>query len=271
MDRGENPIAHAIDVNTPSVARMYDWYLGGTDNFASDRKACQELLEIAPSTGALARNNRLFLQRVVRVLARDYGVRQFLDHGSGLPTQNNVHQVAQAVDRSSRVVYIDNDPIVLAHGRTLLDENDETAFIEAEMTDTDGIFNHPDVDGFIDFDQPVAALFVSVLHCLPDSEQPGRVVRQVADRLAPGSFMVICQLVSDDAATRHAATDFMLRATGNKWGRVREKSEVREYFEGMELLRPYLVEVSTWRPDSEVAPRQRTFEWEEYGGVARLA
>lgn len=113
---------------------MYDWLLGGKDNYASDRRACAQLLKLAPSTRDLALTNRLFLKRVVRVLAERYGVRQFLDHGSGLPTQDNVHQVAQRVSRNARVVYIDNDPMVLAHGRTLLDENDGTAVIQADMT-----------------------------------------------------------------------------------------------------------------------------------------
>ncbi|QLH19328.1 SAM-dependent methyltransferase [Streptomyces sp. Rer75] len=270
MDHWENPIAHSIDINTPSIARMYDWYLGGTDNFPSDRKACRDLLEIAPSTCALARNNRLFLQRVVRVLALEYGVRQFIDFGCGLPTGNNVHQVAQSIDRSSRVVYADSDPIVLAHGRTLLDENDETCFVRADLTDADRIFDRPEVAGLIDRKAPVAALFVSGLHRIPDSHEPGCIVRRVTEKLASGSFVVICQLVSDSAATRQAATEFMRQTTDDNWGRVREKSEVQAYFDGLELLTPGLVEVSAWRPDSDVAPRQRTFEWEEYGGVARL-
>ncbi|WP_421107022.1 SAM-dependent methyltransferase [Streptomyces sp. NEAU-S77] len=269
MDHGENPIAHSIDINTPSIARMCDWYLGGTDNFPSDRRACRALLEIAPSTRALVGNNRLFLQRVVRVLAQDYGVRQFLDYGAGLPVRNNVHQVAQGVDRSSRVVYIDDDPIVLAHGRTLLDENDETAIIRAKLTDIDGTLDHPEVTGLIDRNAPVAALFASGLHPIPDSPGPERVIRHLASRLPVGSFIAFCQLVSDEAAVRQAATDLMQQTTGHNWGRVREKSEVQAWVSGMQLLDPGLVEVSAWRPDSDVQ-QQRTFEWEEYGGVVHL-
>ncbi|MFD8381744.1 SAM-dependent methyltransferase [Streptomyces sp. NPDC059679] len=270
MDHGENPIAHSIDINTPSIARMYDWYLGGTDNFPSDRRACRALLNIAPCTRALVRSNRLFLQRVVRVLARDYGVRQFLDFGSGLPVRNNVHQVAQSVDRSSRVVYIDDDPIVLAHGRTLLDENDETTIVRAEMTDIDGTLDHPEITGFINRDAPVAALFVSGLHRIPDPPGPQSVVQRVAGRLAPGSFLVFCHLVSDSAAIRQAATEFMLRTTGHNWGRVREKSDVDAFVSGMKLLAPGLVEVSAWRPDSPVTTQQHTRRWQEYGGVVCL-
>ncbi|GAA4789317.1 MULTISPECIES: SAM-dependent methyltransferase [Streptomyces] len=261
----------AIDTKVPSVARMYDYFLGGDDNYQSDREACAELLKQVPSTKVLALNNRSFLRRVVRLLASEYGIRQFVDHGSGLPTQDNVHQVAQAVDPSSRVVYVDNDPIVLAHGRALLDENDRTTVIQADMRDTDGIFGHEETRRLIDFDQPVAALFVSVLHCIPDEDDPAALVRRVAERLAPGSFLVVCQLVSDRAEIRTFVTDFMAQATGGNWGRVREEHEVTRFFDGLQILEPGLVEVSTWRPDTELAPVQQTDEWIEWGGVARLS
>ncbi|MGC0419018.1 SAM-dependent methyltransferase [Embleya sp. AB8] len=269
MGSAERP-AFEIDVDTPSAARMYDWYLGGTDNYPADRAACAELLKIVPSTRELACNNRAFLQRVVRVLAAEYGVRQFLDHGSGLPTRDNVHQVAQRVDPAARVVYVDNDPIVLAHGRMLLEENDNTAVIQADMTDTAGIFGHAEVRRLIRADEPVAALFVSVLHCLPESAEPAALIRRVADRLAPGSFLVICQLVSEDPAIRDGVSDFMAEATGGNWGRVREPAQVDAYFAGLTILEPGLVEVSTWRPDSHVTARQETDEWIEYGGLARI-
>ncbi|RKN10670.1 SAM-dependent methyltransferase [Streptomyces radicis] len=258
-----------INVNVPSVARIYDYALGGKDNYAVDRAAYAELEKAAPSSRPLAINNRRFLQRVVRILAEDYGIRQFIDHGSGLPTQDNVHQVSQRIDPSSRVVYIDNDPIVLAHGRALLQENDKTAVIQADFRDTDAIFAHPDVQRLIDFDEPVGALFVSVLHCIPDSSDPWDVIRRVVDQLPSGSFLVINQLVSDDAETRKRLTDFLVESTGGNWGRLREPHEVERYFEGLEILDPGLVEISTWRPDSELGPKQKTDEWIEFGGVAR--
>jgi hypothetical protein len=261
-----------IDASVPTAARMYDHYLGGKDNYAVDRAACEELDKVVPSTRALALNNRRFLQRVVRTLAQEYGLRQFLDHGSGLPTQNNVHQVAQGIDPDSRVVYVDNDPMVLVHGRALLEQNERTAVIQADMRETEGIFSHPDTQRLIDFSQPVALLFNSVFHCIPDSETDGppAVVRRVTERLAPGSFLVMCQLVSEDPQVREFVTDFMDKATQGHWGRVREEKDVAQWFEGLEILEPGLVEVSTWRPDSEVAPRQLTHEWVEFGGVGRL-
>ncbi|GGU48536.1 SAM-dependent methyltransferase [Streptomyces lavendofoliae] len=259
-----------IDTTVPSVARMYDFFLGGSDNYESDREACELLLKQVPSTKTLAVNNRRFLRRVVRVLAKEYGIRQFIDHGSGLPTQDNVHQVAQAVDPDASVVYVDNDPIVLAHGRALLDENDRTAVIQADMRDTDGIFGHEETRRLIDFSRPVAALFVSVLHCIPDEDDPGALIRRVAERLVPGSFLVVCQLVSDRPEIRAFVTDFMAEATDGHWGRVREEHEVAGFLDGLEILDPGLVEVSTWRPDSDLAPVQQTDEWVEWGGVARI-
>lgn len=269
MSNGDTSIPENIDVNVPSVARMYDYYLGGKDNYPSDRVASEQLLERVPSTKVLAVNNRHFLRRVVRHLASEYGIRQFIDHGSGLPTQDNVHEVAQRVDPEARVVYIDNDPIVLAHGKAILEENDRTAVIQADMRDTDGILGHPETVRLIDFDEPVAALFVSVLHCIPDTDDPAGLVRRVADRLAPGSFLVVCQLVSEDKETRDFVTDFMAKSTGDQWGRVRRPEDVHVFLEGLEVLEPGLVEVSTWRPDSDLTPKQATREWIEYGGVGR--
>jgi hypothetical protein len=261
-----------IDATVPTAARMYDHYLGGKDNYAADRAACAELDKVVPSTRALALNNRRFLQRVVGTLATEYGIRQFLDHGSGLPTQDNVHQVAQRVDPSSRVVYVDNDPMVLVHGRALLDQNDRTTVIHADLRDTEKIFSHPDTQRLIDFSQPVAVLFNSVFHCIPDGESDGppAVARRVAEQLVPGSCMVMCQLVSEDPKVREFVTDFMDQATQGHWGRVRQEKDVAEWFEDLDILEPGLVEVSTWRPDSEVAPRQLTQEWVEFGGVGRI-
>ncbi|MFI6034868.1 SAM-dependent methyltransferase [Streptomyces sp. NPDC051315] len=267
-----NQLSTKIDAAVPTAARMYDHYLGGKDNYAADRAACEQLDKVVPSTRALALNNRRFLQRVVRTLAHEYGIRQFLDHGSGLPTQDNVHQVAQRIDPSAHVVYVDNDPMVLVHGRALLEQDERTSVIHADMRETEVIFTHPDTRRLIDFSQPVAVLFNSVFHCIPDNETDGppAVVRRVTERLAPGSFLVMCQLVSEDAGVRDFVTDFMAQATQGHWGRVRQEKDVAQWFEGLEILEPGLVEVSTWRPDTEVAPRQVTQEWIEFGGVGRL-
>ncbi|MFD3950191.1 SAM-dependent methyltransferase [Streptomyces albidoflavus] len=272
MTRGEKPPTHHIDMNTPSVARMYDALLGGVYNYRVDRDACNELLRIAPSTQLLARNNRAFLKRVVRILHQEHGVRQFLDHGSGLPTQENVHEIAQGLDDGCRVAYVDNDPMVHAYGRTTLAENDNTMVIDADMRCTSTIFDR--VEDFFDWQEPVAALFVSVLHCLKDRSDdldPHAMITRVVDRLPPGSFLVLCQLVSEDAAVRDGVTLLMERATGDRWGRVREPDEVRAFFAGLEVVDPGLVDVVDWRPDTPPPPPEmRATDWVEWGGVARL-
>ncbi|MFJ2744747.1 SAM-dependent methyltransferase [Streptomyces sp. NPDC087440] len=278
MNKRNTAGPNAIDVDTPSVARMYDWLLGGIENYQSDRDACAELLDIAPSTKELALNNRNFLRRVVRVLAKDYQIRQFVDHGSGLPTQDNVHQIAQRVDPATHVVYIDNDPIVLAHGRTTLEENEQTAIIQADMREQKNIVKDAEYKRLIDHSKPTAALFVSVLHCIPD-EDARTLVDTVRARLNPGDFMVICQLASERADVRDKVTHLMDVSTGGRWGRVRKPEEVEAYFEGLEILDPGvgdsagkhpLCDVTNWRADSQVVPRQKSQEWIEWGGVGRV-
>ncbi|MFD3420085.1 SAM-dependent methyltransferase [Streptomyces decoyicus] len=272
MPQGEEPRAQSIDMHTPSAARMYDWLLGGVDNYLSDQEACRRLLDIAPSSQLLARNNREFLQRVVRFIAREREIYQFLDHGSGLPTQDNVHQIAQRINPHSKVVYVDNDPIVIAHGRTRLHQNRNTKILRADMRDTELILDS--VDGFLDMNRPVAALFVSVLHCLPDTDDdrsPAALVRKVAAALAPGSVVVICQLVSEDPKVRQGVTDLMAEVTHGQWGRVRERAEVRTYFSGLKIIEQDLGDVVDWRPTAPPPPpRLRPTDWVEWGGIGEV-
>ena len=251
---------------------MYDHLLGGTDNYQVDREACEELLRLAPSSRQLALVNRAFLGRAVRYLAREQGVRRFLDHGSGLPTRPNVHQVAQDVDPASEVVYIDNDPVVVAHGEIMLAEDPRTtSVLNADIRDTTKIFESSAVRRLLRDDQPVAALFVSVLHCIPDDDDPWELVRRTCQQLPPGSYLVISQLASDDPELRRSITDFMQEITNGSWGTVRSYSEVSRFFEGHQILEaPGPVEVSGWLPDSTLAPRPGGGEWIEYGGVARI-
>lgn len=273
MAYGEKSQTRLIDTSKASAARMYDWLLGGTENYEVDRDACSELLKIAPSTQQLARTNRDFLRRVVRILAAEKGIDQFLDHGSGLPTQDNVHEVAQRARPGAKVVYVDNDPMVLAHARTSLDDNENTMVLDYDMRRTGDIRRA--TEGFLNWSRPIAALFVSVLHCLPDADDendPAAVVRAVADQLVPGSCMVICQLVSDDPAVRQGVTQLMAEATNGHWGRVRETHEVRRYFDSLEIEDPPgLVDVIDWRPDSPPPPAHlRPTDWVEWGGVGLI-
>jgi hypothetical protein len=258
-----------IDSRTASVARIYDYALGGTDNYDVDRRAADGLEDMLPGSYSLSRNNRRYLERVVRYLAGECGMRQFIDHGSGLPTQNNVHQIAQSVAPGSRVVYVDIDPVVLAHGRVkaLLAEDNSTAFIEADATDTATILGHPDTQRLINFDEPVAALYISFLHCIPDARDPGGAIRRMMDRLVPGSYVAMSHVVADDPAVRERITTFILQSTGGHFGRVRSREEVAAYLDGLDLVPPGLVPGTEWRPDGR--EEEEFGEWFEYAGVAR--
>ena len=259
-----------IDTRTASVARVYDYMLGGTDNYEIDRRAADGMEDLMPGSYTLARNNRRCLERVVHYLAAECGIRQFIDNGSGLPTQNNVHQVAQKAGPGSRVVYVDIDPVVLAHGRvkSLLADDDSTAFIEADACDTGRILSHPDTQRLINFDEPVAVLYFSFLHCIPDDRDPRGMVRRMIDRLAPGSYLALSHLSSDDPQVRERVTRFILDAFGGHWGRVRSPEEVAGFFDGLETVPPGPVSVTAWRPDGK-EEREASSEWFEYGGIGR--
>ncbi|MGP4014771.1 SAM-dependent methyltransferase [Saccharopolyspora sp. 5N708] len=254
--------------------------LGGEENFDVDRAAIHAMTRSYPESIQFALENRAFLQRVVRYLAAEAGIRQFIDNGSGLPTQRNVHQVAQEVDPNARVVYVDNDPTVLARGRALLADNGNTVVLRADMSKPEQILTAESTRELIDFDEPVAALYVSVLHCLPDAAQPEQVVTRMLDALPAGSYLVISHVVSDDKAIADEFTEFM--TSRSQWGRMRLPAEVARYFDGLEILEPGLVDIATWRPEpaSELHSLQPPFEhlpvipagqkktW-EFGGVAR--
>ncbi len=257
-----------IDPSKAHVARMYDYYLGGDNNFEADRMACLELDKIVPGTRGLAINNRNYLVRVVRTLANEYGIRQFLDIGTGLPTQNNVHQVAQEAHPDAKVVYVDIDPIVSVHGRALIPDDGSTVFILEDVRNSHDILNHEDTRRLINFDEPVAVLLISFLHQIPDRDDPAGLVRRLTAPLAPGSFVALSHLVSADPELRAQLTTLMLNVTEGHWGRVRTRAEVEQFFGGLEPVPPGLVEITTWRPDGTAAEEQ-TFDWIEYGGAAR--
>ncbi|MFD6951579.1 SAM-dependent methyltransferase [Nocardiopsis sp. TSRI0078] len=267
-----------IDMETPSIARMYDYLLGGKDNFEADRKACEALADGIPELVAFANDNRAYLSRAVEYVAAQ-GVEQFLDLGAGLPTANNTHHAAQQANPRARVLYVDHDPIVLAHGRALISDSADTAFLLADIRDTDEILGAPETARLIDTDQPVCVMLVSLLHCLPDDSDPFGMVRSLMGRLAPGSCVIFSHIVSDDPGSAVWMTDKIL-SFGTPWGRVRSPEEASVVFEGLELASPWLdgrdegpraVDCATWRmPGAE--PRFRPEDPEvklwELGGVA---
>ncbi|MEV4111486.1 SAM-dependent methyltransferase [Nonomuraea sp. NPDC049695] len=230
-----------FDHETPNLARMYDYMLGGKDNFAVDRQAIEQLAELIPAAVPLARANRAFLQRAVRYVAAA-GVRQFLDLGSGLPTQGSAHEVAP----EARVVYVDHDPVVAAHAKALLGRSSRAAFVQADLLDADAVLAK--AGAFLDLRRPVGVLLVSILHFLPDSAGPQRAVARLRERLAPGSHLVITHATSmgrleDERRYRGASTEEPGAGTD------RAPAEIRAFFGGFPLEPPGLVQAVDWRPD----------------------
>ncbi|PRX97345.1 SAM-dependent methyltransferase [Allonocardiopsis opalescens] len=237
-----------IDTSTASVARLYDYFLGGKDNYAVDRAAAAKVREVAPEVPAMARAMRAWLVRVVRFLSQEAGIRQYLDLGAGLPTQDNVHQVAKRHQPDARVVYVDNDPIVLAHGRALLEDDESTTVIQADMMEPETILGHPETRRLLDFEEPMALLLSGVLHFIPDELEPDRFVAELRERLAPGSYLAIASVVGDtdpDAADRLLAVYRSQTGTGAH----RRSGELERFFGDFKLVDPGLTFVNAWRPE----------------------
>jgi SAM-dependent methyltransferase len=250
---------------------MYDYYLGGKNHFAADRETADAFLASAPNTRTAARENRGFLGRAVRFLAGEAGIRQFLDIGTGLPTTGNVHDVAQAAAPEARVVYVDNDPLVLAHARALLASSPEgrTAYIQADLNDPQAILDNPATRDVLDFGQPVALVLAAVLHFLPDEARPAAAVATLLDALPPGSYLV----------ASHASGEHIAESTKTGATRAYQSSGVafqardsdvfaKLAFAGLDLVPPGVVLVSEWRPEGG-RPRPAASEVNCYGGVAR--
>jgi len=263
-----------VDLTRPSIARVYDFFLGGKDNFAVDRLAGQKALEVTPDAMEAGRASRAFLRRVVHFLTAEAGIRQFLDLGSGLPSQGNVHEVAHAIDPSIRVVYVDNDPMVLAHGRALLADNRTTTVIEADVRRPDEILDDPTVREYIDFTEPVALLMLAILHHVRDDEDPAGIAAKLRARLAPGSYLALSHFRDPDSldpavsANAHEVERVFNATLGT--GRWRRWEEIRGYFGDFEVLDPGLVPLADWRPHpGDERPAQIQTYLTFVGGVAR--
>ncbi|QXJ22326.1 SAM-dependent methyltransferase [Actinomadura graeca] len=276
MDAQEYAVAPAEDIPTeihhdvPTAARIYGWALGGKDNYEADRRFMLENLPEFPEFIDLARQNRLFLYRAVRYMAEEAGIRQFLDMGCGLPTNDNVHQVARRFAPDTRVVYIDFDPIVLVHARALLADDDSTAVITADMCDQEAILAHPDVERLIDFNEPLAVLFLSVGHHLLDSDDPRRVLGTAIGRAVSGSHLAFTQIVCSDRE-RAAEIDARSNGAGLRW-RTRDRAEADTLIpDGLEAVEPGLVDIVHWRPDPQQPPLPPVpAELRPYAGASKV-
>jgi hypothetical protein len=254
-----------FDTSVAHIARVYDYWLGGKDNFAADREAGDEALQAYPDLVSSVRANRAFLARGVHYLA-EAGVRQFLDIGTGIPSGNNTHEVAQRVAPGSRVVYVDNDPIVLAHARALLvgDPAGATDFLDADLRDTAQILDH--AAGVLDFSRPVAVMLVAVLHLIGPDDDPYGIVQQLMAQVPPGSYLLLSHVASDIEPEKMAEMGKRLNRLLTQKGWYRSQPEVAGFFAGLELVPPGIVAVQQWRPDSEMEAARRSAMW---GGVAQ--
>jgi S-adenosyl methyltransferase len=268
--RSEEPpvrdIGPGLDTQHAHPARVYNYWLGGKDNFAADREAAEQAIAANPGIVADVRANRAFLIRAVRCLAEEHGIRQFLDIGTGLPTASNTHEVAQAVTPEARIMYVDNDPVVLSHAQALLTSTPEgaTAYLEADLRDASAILRAART---LDFGEPVALMLLIVLHLIPDADNPYDIVAGLLRALPSGSYLVLSHPASDIRTAQMAEMTSRVnqRMSGPK-ATMRDRAAVTRFFDGLELLEPGVVQPQQWRPEPGVPSQDQVTAW---CGVAR--
>ncbi len=261
-----------IDTTKASIARVYDAFLNGKDNYEIDREVLRRVQQVAPEASQLAWDNREFLIRVTRFIASQTGVTQYLDCGSGLPTAENTHQVAQRIQPDSRVVYIDNDPVVLAHGRALLEENDQTHFVSADIFDPSAVINNAVVRKHLDFEQPIALFQLGTIHHYAGERSPASIMQEYIDALAPGSYVGISHFYDPETdeysdLARRMEDVFLHSPMGT--GLFRTHEAIMSMFPGLEMVEPGLVRCADWWPDG---PRIKALDPVSYcivGAVGR--
>ncbi|WP_327070728.1 SAM-dependent methyltransferase [Kitasatospora sp. NBC_01302] len=260
----------AVDLRmeVPHSARVYDYLIGGKTNFEADRVAAHASVEAWPALPVSMRTTRTFMQRAVRHLTEQYGVRQFLDIGTGIPTSPNVHEIAQAIAPETRVAYVDNDPIVLTHARALMSSTPQgrTCYLDADLRDVDSIIGSAQLREVLDLSRPVALSLIAIVHFVLDRDDPQGIVRRLMDQLAPGSFLALTVFTGDTDPVGVGGVSREYNARGIPL-QVRDKAEATAFFDGYELLDPGVALVHQWRPDPGAAP-VRDQDIAMYGGVA---
>lgn len=256
-----------IDIDRPSAARVYDYFLGGAHNFAVDRQLGELIEGMTPTVGATMRANRAFLRRAVRFLVGE-GVTQFLDIGSGIPTVGNVHEVAQQADPSSRVVYVDIDPIAVCHSRAILADDLRTSAIQADARDPERILADPETRRLLDLDQPVAVLLLGVLHFIPDSDDPAGIVARLRDAVSTGSFLALVNVTYEDQPPEVIDAQKLAGRTGTPI-HLRSRTDLLEQLEGVSLVEPGLVHIPRWRPDSPLDVDDHPERFGALAGIGR--
>jgi len=255
----------AFDISVAHQARIYDYWLGGKDNFAADRKAAEAAAAAYPGVVSGSRANRQFLARSVTALAREHGIRQFLDIGTGIPSSGHTHEVAQSVAPESHVVYVDYDPVVLAHARALLAGRPEgtTAYLDADLRDTQTILAQ--AAKTLDFSQPVAIFLLAILQAIPDSDDPYGIVESLLAAVPSGSWLVISHPASDIEPEKIAAATARLNELSHQQFTLRDHDGVLRFFSGLEMAEPGLIRMEDWRPDSDLTKRFESAVWAGMG------
>lgn len=259
-----------IDLTVPSVSRMYDYYLGGSHNFEVDREAGKRAIEAWPGLPKIIQANRAFMRRAIRY-AVDEGVTQFLDIGSGIPTFGNVHEVAQSAAASARVVYVDNDPVAVAHSRAVLEGNELADVVSADFRSPQDILYSAEVERLLDFGKPVALMLVALLHFVEDRDDPWKTVKEISDSLTPGSLLVLSHSSADEGPMRTLGTGVrdVYRQTSSPLI-TRTRSEIKRFFDGFDLVEPGLVPIPRWRPE-DMPEAEDPLLLSGYAGVGRKA
>ena len=267
-DEAEQTLAR-IDTTVAHPARRYDYWLGGKDNFAADRESGDAIAAAFPTVRIAVIENRRFVRRAVAYLAGQAGIRQFLDIGTGIPTSPNVHEIAQGLDPTSRVAYVDNDPIVLVHARALLTSSAEgaTAYIDADLREPDKILANVDLRNTLDFSQPMALMLGAILHFIPDEEDPYGIVARLVGALPKGSYLLVSHATNDFLTPQEVA-----EIVAGRYGPfyARSEGEFSRFFEGCELVSPGITSVAEWRSEDEPAPRPTAAEAYTYCAVAAV-
>ncbi|MGW6460927.1 SAM-dependent methyltransferase [Streptomyces sp. NPDC055078] len=260
-----------IDISVPSVSRMYDYYLGGSHNFEVDREAARKAMEFLPGLPKIMQANRAFMRRAVNYAASE-GITQFLDIGSGIPTFGNVHEVARKASDRSHVVYVDHDPVAVAHGRAVLEDDSQAAVVAADLRKPRQILESPEAAALFDLKEPVALLLVAVLHFLEDTDDPYDAVRTLRDALAPGSLIVITHAAYDGVPVseeRTVGAVDVYREIRNPLI-MRSREQIARFFEGYEMVEPGLVSMPHWRPDTP-AEQEDPYAFSGFAGVGHKA
>ena len=260
--------ADGVDLSRPSVARAYDYTLGGSHNFAVDREFVRALESIAPGARLVARANRAFLRRAVRFVI-EKGISQFLDIGSGIPTVGNVHEIARGLAPEARVVYVDIDPVAVAHSRLILASDARATAIQEDLRRPEAILDHPDSRALLDFSKPVGLILATILHAVPDGDDPYGIMTRLRDRLAPGSYVAISHATTECRPEEEVRDiELMSRRTSTPIT-FRTRAEVMRFFTGLDLVEPGLVWTSQWRPELPEDVCDHPEQMGLYAGVGR--